>query len=53
VLCGFRKAALRGVRRWPVKGFEKWLIFYQPKRNGVEIIHIIHGNRDIEALLNK
>jgi toxin ParE1/3/4 len=47
-----RKAALRRVRRWPVKGFENWLIFYIPKRNGVEIVHIIHGARDIQGLLD-
>jgi toxin ParE1/3/4 len=52
VLCEFRKAALRRVRRWPVKGFENWLIFYIPKRNGVEIVHIIHGARDIQGLLD-
>ena len=27
VLCGFRKPATRRLRRWPVKGFENWLIF--------------------------
>lgn len=52
VLCGFRNAALRRVRRWQVKGFENWLIFYLPKRNGVEIVHIIHSARDIETLLD-
>jgi toxin ParE1/3/4 len=52
VLCGFRKAALRRVRRWPVKDFENWLIFYIPKRNGIEIVHIIHGARDIQGLLD-
>jgi toxin ParE1/3/4 len=52
VLCEFRKPALRRVRRWPVNGFENWLIFYIPKRNGVEIVHIIHGARDILGLLD-
>ncbi len=52
VLCAFRKPALRRLRRWPVKGFENWLIFYQPRRNGVEIVHLIHGARDIESLLD-
>jgi toxin ParE1/3/4 len=51
VLCAFRSAALRRVRRWPVKGFENWLIFYRPRRDGVEIVHVIHGARDIESLL--
>jgi toxin ParE1/3/4 len=52
VLCGFRKLAARRLRRWPVKGFENWLIFYQPRRDGVEIVHVMHGARDIESLLD-
>ena len=52
VLCTFRSPGLRRLRRWPVKGFENWLIFYQPRRNGFEIVHVIHGARDIENLLN-
>jgi toxin ParE1/3/4 len=51
-LCGFRRAATRRFRRWAVKGFENWLIFYQPKRVGIEVAHIIHGARDIENLLD-
>jgi len=51
-LCAFRKPALRRIRRWPVKGFENWLIFYQARRNGVEIVHLIHGARGIESLLD-
>lgn len=51
-LCGFRRAATKRLRRWPVKHFENWLIFYQARRNGVEIVHIIHGARDIQSLLD-
>ena len=50
-LCAFQSPALRRIRRWPVKGFENWLIFYQIRRNGIEIVHILHGARDIESLL--
>jgi toxin ParE1/3/4 len=50
VLCDFRSPALRHLRRFPVKDFENWLIFYLPRRNGVEIVHLIHGARDIESL---
>jgi toxin ParE1/3/4 len=50
-LCGFRKPATRRLRRWAVKGFENWLIFYQQRRDGVEIVHVMHGARDIESLL--
>ena len=53
VLCGFRKLALRRLRRWPVRGFENWLIFYQIKRHGIEVVHVLHGARDIESLLDR
>ena len=51
--CGFRGPRIRRLRRWRVKDFENWLIFYQAKRNGVEIIHVMHGARDIESLLGE
>ncbi|MCX6021820.1 MAG: type II toxin-antitoxin system RelE/ParE family toxin [Chloroflexi bacterium] len=51
-LCGFRRSALRRLRRWPVKDFENWLIFYLARRNGVEIVHVMHGARDIVSLLD-
>jgi toxin ParE1/3/4 len=51
VRCGFSKPALRTLRRWPLKGFENWLIFYHPKRDGVEIVRVVHGAGDIAALL--
>jgi toxin ParE1/3/4 len=52
-LCGFRKPRIRRLRRWRVTEFENWLVFYQAKRNGVEIIHVMHGARDIENLLGE
>lgn len=52
-LCGFERPSLRRLRRWRIEGFENWLIFYQPKRTGVEIVHVIHGARDIETLLGE
>ena len=39
------------LRRWAVKGFDNWLIFYQARHEGVEIVHVMHGARDIESLL--
>jgi toxin ParE1/3/4 len=50
-LCGFARPDLRHMRRWPVKGFENWLIFYLARRDGVEIVHVMHSARDIESLL--
>jgi len=52
-ICGFRKTSIRNLRRWAVQGFENWLIFYRVKRGGIEIVHLMHGARDIEGLLDK
>ena len=46
-----RNVRLAGVRVWRVSGFEKHLIFYRPNPEGVEILDVIHGARDIEALV--
>ncbi len=46
----FRKPRFSSVRLWPVKGFERYLIFYRPLSDGVEILRVIHGARDIERL---
>lgn len=45
------KSRLRNVRVWPIRRFRKYLIFYRPKRNGVEILRVIHGSRNIDAAL--
>lgn len=52
LLCDFRRPALRRLRRWWIKGFENWLVFYVPKRNGIEIVRVVHGARDIENLFS-
>jgi len=48
--CSFKAPSLRSLRRWPVKDFENWLIFYLTTRRGVEIIRVLHGSRDIDAI---
>jgi len=40
-------AKLKGLRRFPVKGFENYLVFYFPRRSGIEVIRVLHGARDI------
>jgi toxin ParE1/3/4 len=46
----FRNPRWSAVRAWPVKGFERYLILYRPLSDGVEILRVIHGARDIERL---
>lgn len=42
---------LAELRVWRVEGFEKHLIFYQPADDGIEIIRVLHGARDIDRIL--
>jgi toxin ParE1/3/4 len=42
---------LAGMRVWRVAGFEKYLIFYQISDDRIEIVRILHGARDIAAIL--
>ena len=43
---------IEGLRRWPVKGFENVLLFYFPLSNGVDLVRVLHGSRDLEWLLD-
>ncbi len=49
----FDNPALADVRTMPIKGFEKYLIFYRSSPEGVEIIRIVHGARDLPALFGE
>lgn len=42
--------SLRGMRRSRVENFGDYLIFYRPVDRGIEVVRVIHGARDIEAL---
>jgi toxin ParE1/3/4 len=41
---------LAAMRVWPVHGFRNHLVFYRPIGEGVEIVRVLHGARDFEAL---
>jgi len=43
-------ARLEGMRRFPVNGFEEYLVFYLPHLHGIDVIRILHGARDIVSL---
>lgn len=48
---GFTGRISSRFRQWPVPGFENWLIFYIPYRNRVDILRVLHGARDLAAIL--
>lgn len=49
----FSKSRLKDLRSLLVKDFEKYLIFYQPISDGIEVFHVYHGARDLEALFDE
>ncbi len=43
---------LPGVRVWPVSGFP-WLVFYVERTRRMDVLRILHGERDIPASLRQ
>ncbi|HEY6446455.1 MAG TPA: type II toxin-antitoxin system RelE/ParE family toxin [Acidobacteriaceae bacterium] len=50
--CGFSGRISSRFRRLPVPGFENRIIFYLPRRNGADILRVLHGARDLAAILD-
>jgi len=48
-----RNPALKGLRLWPVKDFDEFLIFYVVAGDTVRVIRILHGRRDVDRILKK
>ena len=48
----FEHPALAGMRFHLVRGFRKYLIFYVPLDDGIEIVRVLHGSRDLDELFS-
>jgi toxin ParE1/3/4 len=48
----FNNPALLNVRVWPVKGFDKYRIYYRPLGDRIEILRILHAARDSDAIFD-
>jgi toxin ParE1/3/4 len=48
-----KQPELETLRVFRVNGFEKIIILYLPLLDGVEILRVIHGSRNIQALLRR
>ena len=42
---------LSGIRKWPVKDFENFLIFYLHHERGVTIVRVLYARQDWRGLL--
>ena len=49
----FRNPRLKGIRSSLVSGFHNYIIFYRPTPAGIEVLHVYHGARDVEALFGE
>ena len=43
--------SLQGLRHHSIKGFPKHIIFYLPTADGIEVVRVLHGARNIADLL--
>ena len=46
----YRAPDLQGLRMHPVRGFPQHLLFYLPLADGIELVRVLHGKRNIERL---
>ena len=51
--CRLRRAGIEPLRVFRVKGFDRMLILYLPMIDGVEILGVDHGSRDLEGFLRR
>ncbi len=47
----FGQPDLAGLRMWPIRGFEKYLIFYRPTEDSAEVVRVLHASQDTETVL--
>jgi toxin ParE1/3/4 len=49
-----KKPHLKGIRSYPMpSGFRNYVIFYRPIENGIEVLTILHGARDLQRALER
>lgn len=46
----FPHAELGALRSWSIPGFERYLIFYRALSDGIEVIRVIHGMRNLDRI---
>lgn len=49
----FKKPELAEIRSLVVTGFKNYIIFYRPTANGVEVLRVLHGARDIDRVFGE
>jgi toxin ParE1/3/4 len=52
-LSGFTHPQLTQVRQYPIKGFKKYLIFYQMHDDAIEVLRVLQGSQDLQTILEQ
>jgi toxin ParE1/3/4 len=48
-----RRGRLKGLRSWPLTKSGPYVIFYIPIQNGIEVVRVLHGARDVDRELRQ
>lgn len=48
-----KHSELASLRAFQVSGFKKMVVLYRPRPDGVEILRVVHGSRNLQALLRR
>jgi toxin ParE1/3/4 len=48
-----QKKRLQDLRKWHIKGFKRFLIFYRFNEETIEIVRVLYGTQDIQGLLER
>lgn len=48
-----RKTTYQDLRSFPVRDFKNYLIFYQRTSEGIEILRVLHGARNVPSILRR
>ena len=51
--CRLKAPGLASLRVFRVAGFERVLVLYRPRADGVEILRVVHGSRDLQSFLHR
>ena len=38
---------LQNIRKFPVKGFPRLIVYYRPVEDGIEVLRVLHGSLDV------
>lgn len=51
-LCPFKNPLASDIRVWPIRQFNRYLVFYRTESNRIYVIRVLHGARDWQSLFD-